>query len=46
MEIRKRMERFEKKVNHPFIGKHLNEKSKSLISKPGVLNHIFGKTHS
>jgi hypothetical protein len=27
-------------------GKHHNEKSKSLISKPGELNPMFGKIHS
>ena len=42
----KMVKRFEDKINHPFWGKHHNEKSKSLISKPGELNPMFGKTHS
>ena len=42
----KMVKRFENKLNHPFFGKHHNEKSKSLISKPGALNPMFGKTHS
>ena len=42
----KRVERFKDKTNHPFWGKHHDAKSKSLISKPGLLNPVFGKTHS
>lgn len=42
----KMVKRFENKMDHPFWGKHHNEKSKSLISKPGELNPMFGKTHS
>lgn len=42
----KMVKRFENKMNHPLFGKHHNEKSKSLISKPGALNPMFGKTHS
>ena len=51
----KMVKRFENKLNHPFFfiffliqeaSKHHNEKSKSLISKPGALNPMFGKTHS
>lgn len=42
----KMVERFEDKSNHPFWGKHHDERSKSLISKPGLLNPMFGKTHS
>jgi len=30
----------------PEAPKHHNEKSKSLIRKPGALNPMFGKTHS
>lgn len=43
---KKMVKRFEDKTNHPLWGKHHNEKSKSLISKPGELNPMFGKTHS
>ena len=42
----KMVERFKDKSNHPFWGKHHDEKSKSLISKPGLLNPMIGKTHS
>ena len=42
----KMVKRFEDKINHPFWGKHHNEKSKSLISKPGELNPMFNKRHS
>lgn len=42
----KMIKRLEDKSNHPFWGKHPNEISKSLISKPGALNPMFGKTHS
>lgn len=42
----KMVKRLEDKNNHPFWGKHHYDKTKSLISKPGVLNPIFGKTHS
>jgi group I intron endonuclease len=41
----KMVERFKDKTNHPFWGKHHDERSKSLISKPGLLNPMFGKTH-
>ena len=38
--------RFINKENHPFFGKHHDDKTKSLISKPGSLNLMFGKkTH-
>ena len=40
------VERYEDITNHPFWGKDHDETSKSLISKPGSLNHMFGKTHS
>lgn len=34
------------KSNHHFWVKHHYEKTKSLISKSGLLNPMFGKTHS
>jgi hypothetical protein len=40
------VERFEDKSNHPFWGKHHDEKSKSFINKPELFNPMFGKTHS
>jgi len=42
----KMVKRLEDKSNHPFWGKHHDVKAKSLISKPGSLNPMFGKTHS
>jgi hypothetical protein len=42
----KMVKRFENKMDHPFWGKHHNEKSKCLISKPGELNPMFGKTQA
>lgn len=42
----KMVERFKDKSNHPFWGKHHDEISKYLISKPGALNPMFGKKHS
>jgi group I intron endonuclease len=42
----KMVKRLENKTNHPFWGKHHDAKAKSLISKPGLLNPMFGKTHS
>lgn len=42
----KRVKRLEDKSNHPFWGKHHDDKTKYLISKPGLLNPMFGKTHS
>lgn len=44
--IKKMVKRLEDKTNHPFWGKHHDDKTKSLISKPGLLNPMFGKTHS
>jgi len=38
--------RFVNKINHSMFGKTHNKISLSLISKPGKLNPIFGKTHS
>jgi group I intron endonuclease len=40
------VERFEDITNHAFLRKHDDETSKSLISKPGSLNPMFGKTDS
>ena len=40
------VERFIDKSNHPFWGKHHDDITKSLISKPGTLNPMFGKKHS
>lgn len=42
----KMIKRLQDKSNHPFWGKHPYEKTKLLISKPGLLNPMFGKTHS
>lgn len=42
----KMVERFADKSNHPFWKKHHTEESKLLISKPGVLNPMYGKTHT
>jgi group I intron endonuclease len=42
----KMVKRLEDKNNHPFWGKHNDDKTKSLIGKPGVLNPMFGKTQS
>lgn len=42
----KMIKRLEDKINHPFWEKHHDDISKSLISKPGTLNPMFGKTHS
>ena len=35
--------RFKDKTNHPMFGVNHDEKTKSLISKPGVLNPMFVK---
>ena len=40
------VKRLQDKSNHPFWGKHHYEKTKSLISNPGLLNPMFGKTYS
>jgi group I intron endonuclease len=40
------VKRLQAKSNHPFWGKHHYDKAKSLISRPGLLNLMFGKTHS
>ena len=54
----KMVKRLQDKSNHPFCyffllfinnqknKKHHYDKTKSLISKPGLLNLMFGKTHS
>ena len=42
----KMVKRLQDKSNHPFWGKHHYEKTKSLISKAGLLNPMFGETHS
>ena len=42
----KMVERFKDATNHAFCRKNHDERSKSLISKPGSLNPMFGKTHS
>lgn len=42
----KMVNRFSIKSNHPLWGKHHNEKTKLLISKPGIMNPMFGKTHT
>ena len=39
------IKRLEDKTNHPFWGKHHDDKAKNLISKPGPLNPMYGKTH-
>jgi hypothetical protein len=39
------VKRFKDKINHPFWGKHHDENTKLLISKPGVFNPMYGKTH-
>lgn len=39
------IQRFVDKSNHPFWNKHHTEESKLLISKPGRLNSMYGKTH-
>ena len=38
--------RFANKSNQPMFGKKHSESVLSLISKPGKLNPMFGKTHS
>lgn len=40
------IQRFVDKSNHPFWNKHHTEESKLLISKPGRLNSMYGKTHT
>lgn len=42
----KMIRRLENKINHPFWEKHHDEATKGLISKPGPLNPMFGKTHT
>jgi group I intron endonuclease len=49
----KMVKRLEDKSNHPWCffftdlgGKHRYGNAKSLISKPSILNPMFGKTHS
>lgn len=42
----KMIQRFSDKTKHPFWNKHHTEKSKLLISKPGKLNPMYGKTHT
>ena len=37
--------RFLNKINHLLFGKSHNKITLSLISKPGKLNYLFGKTH-
>ena len=37
---------YENKNNHPMFGKRHTTESLALISKPGKLNHMFGKKHS
>lgn len=43
---KKMSDRFIDKENHPFLGKHHDHDTKLLISKPGVLNPMYGKTHT
>ena len=43
---KKRVDIFKDKSNHTLWGKHRYERSKSFISKMGLLNPMFGKTHS
>jgi group I intron endonuclease len=38
--------RFINKEDHPFFGKHHDDRAKLLISKPGSLNPMYGKTHT
>lgn len=42
----KMIERLQKKTNHPFWGKHHDNKTKILISKPGSSNPMYGITHT
>lgn len=42
----KMIKRLEDKTNHPFWGKHHNDETKLLISKPNLLNAMYGKTHT
>lgn len=42
----KMVKRLEDKSNHVFLRKDDHDKTKSLISKTGILNPMFGKTHS
>jgi group I intron endonuclease len=44
--IEKMKSRFVNKINHSIFGKTLDKITLSLISKPGKLNPMFGKTHS
>ena len=44
--LKKMVKRLQNKSNHPFWGKHHDEIAKFFISKPGLLNPMFGKTHS
>lgn len=41
--IQKMIERYKDKTNHPMFGKSHSQKVLELISKPGVLNPMFGK---
>jgi len=38
--------RFVNKINHPMFGQTHNKVTLSLISKPGLLNPMFEKSHS
>lgn len=44
--IEKMKSRFVNKINHLMFGKTHNKVTLSLISKPGLLNPMFGKSHS
>jgi group I intron endonuclease len=43
--ILKMKNRFKNKLNHPFYGKHHTLASLKLISKPGILNPMYGRKH-
>ena len=42
----KMVARYADKTNHPFWNKHHDDETKLLISKPGALNPMYGKTHT
>ena len=42
----KLLRRYEDKNSHPMLGKTHTIEARSLISKPGALNPMFGKKHS
>ena len=44
--IKKMIKRFEDKHNHPMFGKTHKKETLVLISKPGILNPMYGKLHT